>query len=575
MNDATAAAGAGERKVSPPAWHLFVPKLVTVLRQGYGPAAFRADVIAGLTVAIVALPLAMALAIASGTTPDVGLVTAVVGGFLGSALGGARFNISGPTGAFVVVVFGVIEKHGYDGLLMATVMAAVMLAAAGLFRLGTWIKYVPEPVVVGFTAGIAVIIFSSQVRDLFGLSIEKLPGGVSAQWDAFWAARASASTAAVLVSASALAVIVAIRRFFPALPGFLIAVVGASVLVAATDLPVETIGSRFGAITSSLPAPSLPPFSLSRISELLGPAFTIAFLGGVESLLCAVVADGMTGRRHRSNAELLSQGIANFASACFGGLPVTGAIARTATSIRAGARSPVAGMLHAVFLLVFMMVAAPLASYVPLASLAAVLVIVAWNMSEQHKVRHMLTTAPLGERAVLVITFALTVLVDLTLAIEVGVVLAAILFMHGMAEAVSLTSEGRRVIIADEDDFIRPREDRYIQRDALPEGVEVFQLRGPLFFGAAGRLGDVMDTMQRKPRHFILRMREVPFIDSTGVAALSDFVRRCRANDTHVIVTGIQPQPRAVMARMGLTDEMPGFTIAEDFQAALALARVG
>ncbi|MCU0985930.1 MAG: SulP family inorganic anion transporter [Acetobacteraceae bacterium] len=575
MNDATAAAGAGERTVSPPAWHLFVPKLVTVLRQGYGPAAFRADVIAGLTVAIVALPLAMALAIASGTTPDVGLVTAVVGGFLGSALGGARFNISGPTGAFVVVVFGVIEKHGYDGLLMATVMAAAMLAAAGLFRLGTWIKYVPEPVVVGFTAGIAVIIFSSQVRDLFGLSIEKLPGGVAAQWEAFWAARASASTAAVLVSATALAVIVAIRRFFPALPGFLIAVVGASVLVAATGLPVETIGSRFGAIASSLPAPSLPPFSLSRINELLGPAFTIAFLGGVESLLCAVVADGMTGRRHRSNAELLSQGIANFASACFGGLPVTGAIARTATSIRAGARSPLAGMLHAVFLLVFMLVAAPLASYVPLASLAAVLVIVAWNMSEQHKVRHMLSTAPFGERAVLVITFALTVLVDLTLAIEVGVVLAAILFMHGMAEAVSLTPEGRRVIVVDEDDFTRPPEDRYSQRDALPEGVEVFQLRGPLFFGAAGRLGDVMDTMQRKPRHFILRMREVPFIDSTGVAALSDFVRRCRANDTHVIVTGIQPQPRAVMARMGLTDAMAGFTIAEDFQAALALARAG
>jgi SulP family sulfate permease len=573
MNDATAAGGASAPRAAPPAWHLFVPKLVTVLRQGYGPAAFRADVLAGLTVAIVALPLAMALAIASGATPDVGLVTAVVGGFLGSALGGARFNISGPTGAFVVVVFGVIEKHGYDGLLMATVMASVMLAAAGLFRLGTWIKYVPEPVVVGFTAGIAVIIFSSQVRDLFGLSIEKLPGGVAAQWQAFWAARESLSAAAMAVSAGALAVIVAIRRLAPALPGFLIAVVGAAVLVAATGLPVETIGSRFGAIPSSLPTPALPPFSFARVEELLSPAFTIAFLGGVESLLCAVVADGMTGRRHRSNAELLSQGIANFASACFGGLPVTGAIARTATSIRAGARSPIAGMLHAVFLLVFMMVAAPLASYVPLASLAAVLVIVAWNMSEQHKVRHMLATAPVGERAVLLITFALTVLVDLTLAIEVGVVLAAILFMHGMAEAVSLTQEGRRVFPADVDDLSSPQQNGYTQRDALPDGVEVFQLRGPLFFGAAGRLADVMDTLPRMPRHFILRMREVPFIDSTGVAALSDFVRRCRANGTHVIATGVQPQPRAVMARMGLTDALPGFTIAEDFAAALALAR--
>ncbi len=572
MNDATAAASPAPEP-RPPAWHLFLPKLVTVLRQGYDAAAFRGDAIAGLTVAIVALPLAMALAIASGSTPDVGLVTAVVGGFLGSALGGARFNISGPTGAFVVVVFGVIGKHGYDGLLMATVMASVMLAAAGLFRLGTWIKYVPEPVVVGFTAGIAVIIFSSQVRDLFGLSIEKLPGGVAAQWEAFWAARASFSLAAMTVSGLALAVIVAIRRLAPALPGFLIAVGGAALLVAATGLPVETIGSRFGAIPSSLPAPSLPPFSLARVDELLGPAFTIAFLGGVESLLCAVVADGMTGRRHRSNAELLSQGIANFASACFGGLPVTGAIARTATSIRAGARSPVAGMLHALFLLAFMLVAAPLASYVPLASLAAVLVIVAWNMSEQHKLRHMLATAPVGERAVLLVTFALTVLVDLTLAIEVGVVLAAILFMHGMAEAVSLTQEGARVLVPDVDDLTATEAARDTQRDVLPEGVEAFQLRGPLFFGAAGRLADVLETLPRPPRHFILRMREVPFIDSTGVAALGEFVRRCRAKGTHVVVTGIQKQPRAVMARMGLTDAMPGFTIAEDFAAALALAR--
>jgi len=334
---------------------------------------------------------------------------------------------------------------------------------------------------------------------------------------------------------------------------------------------VETIGSRFGELPSALPAPRLPEVSLERMGELVEPAFTIAFLAGIESLLCAVVADGMTGRRHRSNAELVSQGIANFASACFGGLPVTGAIARTATSIRAGAKSPVAGMLHAVFLLAFMMVAAPLAAYVPLASLAAVLVIVAWNMSEHHKVRHMLASAPTGERVVLAVTFLLTVLVDLTLAIEVGVVLAAILFMHGMAEAVSLTQDGRRVVIADEDDFARPREDRYTQRDALPEAVEVFQLRGPLFFGAPGRLADVVELLPRYPRWFILRMRKVPFIDSTGVAALTDVVRRCRANGTHVIVAGIQPQPRAVMARMGLTDATPGFTIAEDFAAALAI----
>jgi SulP family sulfate permease len=557
-----------------PAWHLFVPKLVTVLRQGYGPADLRADMLAGLTVAIVALPLAMALAIASGTTPDKGLVTAVVGGIFGSALGGTRFNISGPTGAFVVVVLGVIGRHGYDGLLIATLMAGVMLVAAGLFRLGTWIKYIPEPVVVGFTAGIAVIIFSSQVRDLLGLDIAALPGGVAAQWQAFWEARASLSPTAVAVSTGALALILGLRRLAPRAPGLLIAVLAAG-LAAFAGLPVETIGSRFGEVSGAIPAPSMPPVTLERLGALLSPAFTIAFLAGLESLLCAVVADGMTGRRHRSNCELVAQGIANAASALVGGLPVTGAIARTATAIRAGARSPLAGIVHALFLLGFMLVAMPLVAYVPLATLAAVLVVVAWNMSERHKIRHIMATAPIGERLVLALTFALTVLVDLTVAIQVGVVLSAILFMHGMAEAVSLSHDGAAILVVDQDDFARPREDSYVQRDALPPGVEVFQLRGPLFFGVAGRLTDVLDTLPARPRVFILRMREVPFIDTTGVAALADFVRRNRVQGTTVIVTGVQPQPLEVMRRMGLTDGTAGFAIARDFASALEIARAG
>lgn len=555
-----------------PGWHLFVPKLVTVMRQGYGVADLRADVIAGLTVAVVALPLAMALAIASGTTPDRGLVTAVVGGLFGSAFGGARFNISGPTGAFVVVVFGVIERYGYDGLILATLMAAAMLVAAGLFRIGTWIKYIPEPVVVGFTAGIAVIIFSSQVRDLLGLQIAALPGGVAAQWQAFWQARTSTSAAAMAVSGGSLALILGLRWLAPRAPGFLVAVVAAG-LAALAGLPVETIGSRFGTVAGGIPAPSVPSISPDRLSDLLSPAFTIAFLAGLESLLCAVVADGMTGRRHRSNCELVAQGIANAASALVGGLPVTGAIARTATSIRAGARSPLAGIFHALFLLGFMLVAMPLVSYVPLAALAAVLVVVAWNMSERHKIRHLMTTAPIGERLVLLLTFALTVLVDLTVAIQVGVVLSAILFMHGMAEAVSLSHDGASILAVDQDDFARPREDRYVQRDSLPPGVEVFQLRGPLFFGVAGRLADVLDGLPAPPRVFILRMREVPFIDSTGVAALADFVRRNRTHGTTVIVTGVQPQPLAVMRRMGLTGETAGFAIARDFAQALQIAR--
>lgn len=459
-----------------PLWHLFVPKLITVLREGYGLSDLRSDAIAGLTVAIVALPLAMALAIASGTTPDKGLLTAVIAGFLISALGGSRFQIGGPTGAFVVVVFNVIQQHGYDGLVLATLMAGLILMVSGFARLGTWIKYIPEPVVTGFTAGIAVIIFSSQVKDLLGLSIEKVPAEFIEKWESFWSARDTLNLSAVIVAGVALAVIIGLRRFVPRLPGFLIAVVGASIAVYLLHLPVETIGSKFGGIPDTLPSPVMPSITLARLAELAPSAFTIAFLAGVESLLSAVVADGMTGRRHRSNCELVAQGIANVASAMFGGMPATGAIARTATNIKSGARSPVAGMLHAVFVLLFMLVLAPLAVFVPLASLGAVLVIVAWNMSEVHKFWHLLR-APLGDRVVLILTFGLTVLVDLTVAIEVGVVLAAILFMHRMAEVVSV-QQGIQIIEEDVDDFARPRTS-YTQRAALRRASKFFNCADP------------------------------------------------------------------------------------------------
>ena len=554
-----------------PAWHLFVPKLVTVLRQGYGFADLRHDFIAGLTVSIVALPLAMALAIASGTTPDKGLVTAVVAGFLISALGGSRFQIGGPTGAFVVVVFSVIEQHGYDGLVLATLMAAVMLIVAGVARLGTWIKYIPEPVVTGFTAGIAVIIFSSQVGDLLGLSLDKVPGAFIEKWHAFWLARDTMSIATIAVALLSLIAIVVMRKLAPKLPAFLIAVVAASVGVALLGLPIDTIGSRFGGIPTSFPAPVFPEISIGRMAELLPSAFTIAFLAGVESLLSAVVADGMTGRRHRSNCELVAQGIANGASALFGGMPATGAIARTATNIRSGARSPVSGMLHAAFVLVFMLAFGSLASYVPLSVLAAILVIVAWNMSEIDKFRHLMS-APLGDRLVLLVTFGLTVLVDLTVAIEVGVVLAAILFMHRMAETVEF-QRGTPLLERDEDDFVHPSTG-YSQRDTLPDDVEVFQLRGPLFFGVASRLMEVLDTIPRPPRAFILRMREVPLIDSTGVGALRAFIRRCQRDGTIVIVTSVQTQPQQILQQMGFGPGSKELRFAEDFDAALrAVAR--
>ncbi|MGE0113291.1 MAG: SulP family inorganic anion transporter [Steroidobacteraceae bacterium] len=531
-------------------WHLFVPKLFTVLRQGYGLGNFRHDLIAGLTVAIVALPLAMALAIASGTTPDKGLITAVIAGFLISALGGSRFSIGGPTGAFVVVVYNVIDKFGYDGLLIATLMAGALLIMAGLARLGTWIKYIPEPVVTGFTSGIAVIIFSSQVKDFFGLSMDKVPAGFLEQWSAYWQHFNGVDAKVLAVSSASLALILLLRRYAPKQPGFLYAIAASALAVWLLKLPVPTIGSRFGAISASLPAPSLPTVSWDELKLLFPSAFTIAFLAGVESLLCAMVADGMTGRRHRSNCELVAQGIANLGSALFGGLPATGAIARTATNIRAGAFSPVAGILHAILLLIFMLALSGLIAYVPLASLAAVLFMVAWNMSEQERFRHLLR-APLGDRVVLLLTFALTVLVDLTVAIEVGVVLAAVLFMHRMAEAVAIQTH-QSLIENDQDDFTRGKERSADPRAQIPKDVQVLELHGPFFFGVASRLSEVLDRVGKSPRLFILQMNRVPLIDATGIGALKELLKRCERDRTRMILCELQPAVRETLEQMEL-----------------------
>lgn len=403
----------------------FHPKLLTCLRNGYDRATLRADTIAALTVAIVALPLAMALGIASGATPEQGLITVVVAGLLISLLGGSRLQIGGPTGAFVVVIYDVIQKHGYDGLLLATLMAGGLLVVAGLLRLGTYIRHVPAPVITGFTCGIAIIIASSQIRDLLGLDIDKVPGDFIEKWIAFWDARHSLNLSACAVAAAGLACIIALRRFAPKIPAFLAAVVIGSLAAALLSLPVETIGTMFGGIPRSLPAPHIPALDPAKMLILLPAAFTIAFLAGIESLLSAVVADRMTGNKHRSNTELVAQGVANTASALFGGLPATGAIARTATNIRAGARTPVAGVLHAVFVLVFMLLLAPLAVYVPLAVLAALLLMVAWAMSERHEAAAIMR-GPWRGRVVMLLTLILTVAVDLTAAIIAGVTLAAL-----------------------------------------------------------------------------------------------------------------------------------------------------
>jgi sulfate permease, SulP family len=530
-----------------PSWHLFVPKLITVLRLGYGPADFRQDVIAGLTVAIVALPLAMALGIASGSTPEKGLITAVVAGFLISALGGSRFQIGGPTGAFVVVVLDVIARHGFDGLLLATLLAGIMLIVAGLAGLGTWIKYIPQPVVTGFTAGIALVILSTQIKDLLGLPMGAVPGEFLEKWAAYVEHLPSFNSASLLIACVALAIIIAIRIYVPRAPGFLIAVGVGSVIAYAFDFQVTTIGSEFGELPRGLPTPQIPDVSWDKLKAVLPSAFTIAFLAGVESLLSAVIADGMTGRRHRSNCELVAQGVANCASTLFGGLPATGAIARTATNIRSGARSPIAGMLHAAFLLMFMLLLAPLISYIPLAALAAVLVVVAWNMSEIDRFRYLMR-APAGDRLVLLLTFALTVMVDITVAISVGVVLAAMLFMHRMAEAVAIQNRSP-MIERDVDDYQRDEEE-YTRRLRLPMGVEVFELRGPLFFGVANRLNDALDQIGPMPAAFILIFRDVPLIDATGVSALEEFLTRCRRHNTAVWLVEMSEPVKNLLSSM-------------------------
>src|SRR5579862_292248 len=427
------------RQFKPPTFaELYAPKLITVLREGYGLADFRADVLSGLTVAIVALPLSMAIAIASGVTPDRGLYTAVVGGFIVSLLGGSRFQIGGPAGAFIVLVSLTAERHGVDGVILATSMAGVFLIAAGLLRLGTYIKFIPYPVTVGFTAGIAVIIFTSQLKDLLGITIAgKEPGEFIPRLEALAGALPTANIPAIAVAAASIVLIVVLRRLRPSWPGILIAVAAAALATWALTLPIETICTRFGGIPRQLPHPSWPEFSLAKMQAVLPDAIAFALLGAIESLLSAVVADGMTGRRHRSNCELVAQGFANIGSAVFGGICVTGTIARTATNIRAGARGPVSGMMHALFLLLFILLAAPLASFIPLAALAAVLVVVAWNMVEKREFALLIRTSR-GDAAVLLATFLLTVFRDLTEGILVGFSIGVLLFVHRMAQSIEV-----------------------------------------------------------------------------------------------------------------------------------------
>jgi SulP family sulfate permease len=546
---------------------LFTPKLVTVLREGYGTAGLRADLVAGLTVAIVALPLAMAIAIASGVSPDRGLYTAIVGGFIVSLLGGSRFQIGGPAGAFIVLVLTTVQTIGIDGLILATMMSGVLMLAIGYARLGTYIKFIPYPVTVGFTAGIGIIIFASQIKELLGLTLPGAePGELIAKLQTLAGAIDTVNPVAVALALLTVATIVVCTRLKTRLPGMLIAVVLTSCLTGVFGLPVETIGTRFGGIPQSLPLPGLPEITEAKVLAALPHALAFALLGSIESLLSAVVADGMTGRRHRSNCELVAQGFANIASGLFGGFCVTGTIARTATNVRSGARGPVAGMLHAVFLMAFMLVAAPLASHIPLAALAGVLAVVSWNMVERHAIAVLVRTSR-GDALVLAVTLLLTVFRDLTEGIVVGFTLGAVLFIHRMAEATEVEA-GRPMLIDDVADASNGDRAPYDPDIAIDPNIVVYRLKGAFFFGAAASVGAVLDRIADHHHVFILDFSGAPFLDSTGANTIAGAVAKAERAGIDVYLTGTTPDIRRTLASHGLADHRVAYLA--DVAAALA-----
>ncbi|MGD9637736.1 MAG: SulP family inorganic anion transporter [Alphaproteobacteria bacterium] len=551
-------------------WKEFLPKSISVWRYGYTLKDLKKDILSGFTVSIVALPLSMALAIASGTTPDKGLFTAIVAGFIISAIGGSRFQIGGPTGAFVVLVFETIQKHGYEGLAITTIMAGIILVISALLRIGRYIKYIPYPVITGFTSGIALIIFTTQINDIFGFGIKNQPDNFFLKWLVYFKNLGNIHYPTFLIAILTLAIIVAVRKFKPLWPSFLIGMIISTLVCHFLHLDIATIGSKFGDIPSSLPTPSLPQnITIDRIKILFPDACIIAFLAGIESLLSAIVADGMTGSKHRSNCELLAQGIANIIAPIFGGIPATGAIARTATNIKSGARSPFSGMFHALFILLFMMFLAPLAKHIPLAVLGAILVIVAWNMSEINHFRNIMI-APRGDSMVLLATFILTVAIDLTFAIKTGVILSAIVFMHRMSQAIDLKSF--ITPINKDNVFYQPNFDAYSTLE-MPEGVEAFKLRGPLFFGVSAHIVDMINNISH-PRTLIIALDDVPFVDISAENSLSILIKKCKEQKINIVISSNTAQvTKSAKKAVVKTGHGSKVTYAKNFDKAIKLAQ--
>ncbi len=549
----------------------FTPKFFSLLKSGITRQQLMKDAVAGVIVGIVALPLAIAFAIASGVSPDKGLVTAVVAGFIISVLGGSRVQIGGPTGAFIVIVYGVVQQHGVSGLTIATMMAGVLLIGMGLGRLGNYLKFVPYPLIVGFTSGIAVIIFSSQVKDLLGLAIEDVPADFVHQWQVYAHHLKEVHWPTAAVGLATVFIAMSFSRVSKRVPGSIVAILLSTSLVYFLGIPLETIESRYGEIPRTIPAPAIPDIDFTTLKTLIQPAIAIALLGAIESLLSAVVADGMTGGRHRSNMELVAQGTANVFSGLFSGIPATGAIARTATNIKNGGRTPVAGMVHAVMLLLIMLLFAPVAKLIPLACLAGILVVVAWHMGEWNQFFGLMRSNRM-DVLVMLTTFTLTVFFDLIIAIEVGMILSSFIFMKRMSEATAikpatnLANDGKGAAMT-ESLFEEELPD-------IPTGIMMYEINGPLFFGASRKFQDVVSNISPRPKVLILRLRNVPFIDASGVSSLAAICRDMQSKDVLVLLSGANRDVRKELLHAGIYRLVGRHNIHSNIEQAVSRAKV-
>lgn len=548
---------------------MLVPKLFTTLKT-YNKEQFYKDITSGFILGIVALPLAIAFGIASGVSPEKGIFTAVIAGFIISALGGSRVQIGGPTGAFIIIVYGIVQTYGLDGLMIATILAGIILLIMGLVKLGTLIKFIPLPLITGFTSGIAIIIFTTQIKDFLGLQIEHLPAEFLEKIPVYFENLSSFNPQTVLISGITLAIIIFFPFITKKIPSIFIALIAGTLISHFAGLNIETISSKFGPIPNSLPSISFPDFTYAKVYALIGPAFTIALLAAIESLLCAVVSDGMIGGRHRSNMELAANGIANIVTPLFGGIPSTGALARTVTNIRSGGKTPIAGMTHAVVLLLIMIFFGQYAGMIPLCVLASILVIVSYNMFEWREFKAQLKM-PKSDVAVLLTTFFLTVIFDLTIAIEIGMVMTAFLFMNRMAKVANIG-----IINREFDENYTASESGMNEKDLknIPEGVIIYEINGPFFFGAASKFKETLRTVENKSKVLILILKNVPAIDATGIATIEDFFDDCRKNNSTLIISGIHAQPLFAAEKAGLIRKIGENNVQGSLDDAIIRAKV-